>query len=61
MEAIGQVHVYHMYITCIIHVLSTGDNHASWLDMYQSIPDVLNFQMFSVPLVGADICGFKGW
>ena len=37
-----------------------GDNTASADDLYYSIPGMLNFQMFGVPLVGADICGFGG-
>ena len=37
-----------------------GDNTASSDDMYYSIPGMLNFQMFGIPLVGADICGFGG-
>ena len=37
-----------------------GDNHATFEDLYLSIPDVLNFQMYGIPLVGADICGFAG-
>ena len=37
-----------------------GDNTASSEDMYYSIPGMLNFQMFGIPLVGADICGFGG-
>ena len=38
----------------------TGDNAATAQDMYFSIPGILSFQMFGVPLVGSDICGFNG-
>ncbi|CAF3239220.1 unnamed protein product [Rotaria socialis] len=36
----------------------TGDNRATFEDMYFSIPAILSFNMFGVPNVGADICGF---
>ena len=40
--------------------LFAGDNHATYDDLYYSIPGMLNFQMFGIPLVGSDICGFSG-
>ncbi|THU98206.1 hypothetical protein K435DRAFT_828477 [Dendrothele bispora CBS 962.96] len=37
-----------------------GDNGATWQYMYQSIQGILQFQLFQIPLVGADTCGFNG-
>jgi len=38
----------------------TGDNGASWEFLQVSIPGNFNFQIFGIPFVGADICGFMG-
>lgn len=37
-----------------------GDNSATWESMQASIAGVISMQMFGIPLVGADICGFGG-
>ncbi|KAH8091383.1 glycosyl hydrolases family 31-domain-containing protein [Cristinia sonorae] len=37
-----------------------GDNFSKWQYMYFSIQGVLQFQLFQIPFVGADTCGFNG-
>ena len=37
----------------------TGDIDSSWEDMGATIPSLINFNMYGIPMVGADICGFQ--
>ncbi|KAF8510825.1 glycosyl hydrolases family 31-domain-containing protein [Hysterangium stoloniferum] len=37
-----------------------GDNTSKWAYMYYSIQGVLQFQIFQIPMVGADTGGFEG-
>jgi alpha-glucosidase (family GH31 glycosyl hydrolase) len=38
-----------------------GDNNRTWESLVYSISGVMNFQMFGIPLVGADVGGFFGY
>lgn len=38
----------------------TGDVMSNWEHLYYTIPALLLFNLYGVPLVGADICGFVG-
>ena len=37
-----------------------GDNHREWSYMRYSIAGIMNMNMFGIPMVGADVCGFFG-
>ncbi|XP_066470910.1 lysosomal alpha-glucosidase isoform X2 [Tiliqua scincoides] len=38
----------------------TGDVMSNWEHLYYTIPAMLLFNLYGVPLVGADVCGFVG-
>ncbi|XP_061079871.1 lysosomal alpha-glucosidase isoform X2 [Conger conger] len=38
----------------------TGDVRSDWEQLRYSVPAVLLFGLYGVPLVGADVCGFEG-
>lgn len=37
-----------------------GDNQADWTDMAYGISNIMNFNMFGIPVTGPDTCGYYG-
>jgi alpha-glucosidase (family GH31 glycosyl hydrolase) len=35
-----------------------GENHRTFEDMKLSIAGIMNFNLFGIPLVGANVCGY---
>nr|XP_022907549.1 lysosomal alpha-glucosidase-like [Onthophagus taurus] len=38
----------------------SGDDYSLWHDMKYSVPQMLSYSLFGIPLMGSDICGFNG-
>ena len=43
----------------MIRPCQLGDNYSKWQYMYLSIQGILQFQIYQIPMVGADTCGFR--
>lgn len=39
--------------------MQLGDNWSQYASMWANIQGVLQFQMYQIPMVGADTCGFR--
>jgi alpha-glucosidase len=44
----------------MLTMMQLGDNYSLWTYLHQMIQGVLQFQLFQIPMVGADTCGFNG-
>jgi lysosomal alpha-glucosidase len=37
----------------------TGDNLADWHNLFHSVVQIMNFNLYGIPMTGADVCGFR--
>ena len=42
----------------MLMMMMMSDNGATWNDLKASIVSLMDFSLFGVPMLGADVCGF---
>ena len=48
------------FVDAVDNTYDIGDNNAQFIDMQTSSTDLIDFNLFGVPMVGPDVCGFNG-